>query len=613
MNSRKFLFAFVLLVAGTVTSIYPYSHAGAAVGDVAPRSAPKVLSVSGRITGIAVNPSPATVGSPIVVTIYGSGICPGVNLFIGIPVAQGMVTGTNAPTSVASASLDADFRSSGSVQSQLIVRFPPGQPYVVKAASRQCEGLAEAKLEVRPAAAVQARGSAPTGAAPAQTSQAVQVPGSAVTKAEQNITKNSGLAARLENKAEKANAPSRSGIAGAGAIRAPNALQPQPLQTKPLTGGPSGNPTLGGIDKILFSPSPAIAGNQVKFTVQGWGKCTSVGISFGDTQEVYSLSDVDFSKPFELTYIYRSVTQPGQPYVMRVAGRSVQPSPCTTQAIAYVDVKPPPVGMKIPGSSIAKAQQSLGGNIRDVPGALKESLVEARRAQRQGALPKSKSPPPPPEVTSVWTAGIRPGEVVNVVGKNFGRQPGRVRLIRYNDPEGDRYLDITEWKNDLVQVRVPDNYPARDTDNRALQVVDARDFGSNLWDVHSRVVIEEEVRMFPPGIFMVESCAGPLYECKRFGWLSDTFGALHQTGSFTARSGTDVYSLKNPLGNGWRLHSCRYLDPPTGVIGDIEGCERGRRQDIKLSVRWFHEAGLLVKVEYRVVVMVVGPKGTVPW
>ncbi len=596
MNStdmKKWLAGFVFLAAGAMISINLIGPAQAGVADSGPIRTPKAIN-TGRITGIVVNPSPATAGSPVVVTIYGSGICPGVNLFIGNTDVQSIVTGPNVSTSVASANLNADFRSSGSVQSQLIVRSPtaPGKPYTVKAASRQCDGQAETKLEVKP-------------------SPAAQIPGPAATKAEQNVLRNKRLGAPVANEEKKS--PAQPGVTGSGPISAQNALkQSQPLKTKPLTGGPSGNPTLGGIDRVLVTPLPATVGSPVKFTIQGWGKCTSVGISFGDSQQVYVLSDIDFNKPFEQTYIYRTVTKPGQPYVMRVAGRSTQPSPCTTQGIAYVDVRPVPVALKMPGSSVAKAQESTGANIGGLPGALKDSMVEARGAQKQGAIPKS--PPPPPEVTGVWTAGVRPGEIVNVVGKNFGTQPGRVRLIRDQNEEGDRYLDITDWKDNFVQGRVPANYPARDTDSRALQVLNASMQGSNLWGVHSGVVIEEEAREVPKELFQVDSC-GRRDECRSYG---DSFGAAHMSASnvsFTGSSGTDVYSMTRPLANGWRLYSCRYglNPPPEGVDGGIGGCEPGRTQDIKLSVRWFRDAGMGEGAFYSVVVVIVGPKGLEPW
>ncbi len=398
----------------------------------------------------------------------------------------------------------------------------------------------------------------------------------------------------------------QAGVAGTGPIRAPDALkQPQPMQTKPLTSGPSGNPTLGGIDRILVNPLPATVGNQVKFTIQGWGKCTSVQISFGDSPQFYVLSDVDFSKPFEQMYVYRTATNPGQPYVMSVAGRPTQPSPCTTQATAQVDVRPVPIGAKMPSSSVAKSQQSIGGNIGGLPGALKESSVEARGAQKEGAIPKP--PPPaklPPEITSVWTAGIRPGEIVNIVGKHFGTTSGQARMIRGLSGDSDILLDITQWKDDFVQGRVPANYPPRDTSAQTLQVLTPDRLGSNVWNVHSGVVIEETSREVPANVVRVEYCAQS--SSSDSCYTTPSFSGYHSSSTKSA-DGTDTFSIR--LANGWRLHSYRF-EERKGVDGGLRGFVPGATSG-EFSVKWFHDwAG---SATYYVTLVIVGPKDLEPY
>lgn len=389
----------------------------------------------------------------------------------------------------------------------------------------------------------------------------------------------------------------QAGSVAFGAVAALGPPRPSIIQKNGVT-GPIGNPTGGGITAITAMPSPVTAGSAVRFTIQGWGACSSLRISYGDAETFNGVVffDVDFTETgnYQTTRVYKNPSTAGQPYMITATVLPEGPKPCNSQVSTRLDVK-----------AVSAAQQP-GAVSLSAPAKVTNPAAKTENAaivSRESAIVQAV-----PTITGVWTAGVRPGEIVNVVGTGFGSQRGRVRLIRDGNQLGDIFLEITDWKDQFVQGRVPANYPANDTAVRGLQVFNSQNQGSNLWSVHSGVVIEEVALVAGAPLIKISSC--PKEHCWVESGRTFSLNATHTgSGVSSGDSGTDSYSFN--LANGWRLHSCQYTQSPKGVDGGIRGCQAGLTQGT-LSVRWFYDAGAFPNASYGAVVTIVGPKGIQP-
>ena len=211
------------------------------------------------------------------------------------------------------------------------------------------------------------------------------------------------------------------------------------------------------------------------------------------------------------------------------------------------------------------------------------------------------------------TAANYPGSELLIGGKNFGSEPGWVRMIG-QFPTGIRMtLQILSWAEKEIRVKIPLIKGVLDQTIR-LQVGAGK--MSNEWPIPFTALRERA--LLPRRLSQARECGGPRYNqvYNRCGSVDSStpflYGLHMQLGAKNPEYGWDIFYASGRLANSWLIEGYEWLKrlgvkpQPFGIL-DFKECTN---EQFHFAVAWDkkYSSGYST-ADYKLKINIVGPAG----